>query len=52
MYDQILTANHNQSCCHEHENLKRQTIVRLVSFAGVDANIVIFIVIIIGVNGA
>ncbi len=52
MYDKILTANHNQSCCQEPENLKRQTSVRSVSFAGVDANIVIFIVIILGVNGA
>ncbi len=37
-------------------NLKRQMRVRLnkqtISFAGVDANIIIFIVIVLGVNGA
>ncbi len=43
---QTLTSNQNPSCYKELEN--KQTI----SFAGVDTNIVIFKVIVLGVNGA
>ncbi len=49
-----MTANQNQSCYNELENLKQRTSVRLqtISFAGVDSNIVIFKVIVLGVNRA
>ncbi len=45
---QILTANQNQSCHYELENLKRQTsmCLQMISFAGVDANIIIFKVVV------
>ncbi len=51
---QILTSNQNPSCYNELEDLKQQTRAcykRMISFAGVDANIVIVIVTVLDVNG-
>ncbi len=44
-----LTPNQNQSCYKELKNLKRQN-KQTVLFAGVDGNIFIVIVIILGVD--
>ncbi len=48
---QILTSNQNPSCYNELKDLKQQCYKRMISFAGVDANIVIFIVTVLDVNG-
>ncbi len=51
MNDYKLRANQNPSCCNELENLKQDIKLR-ISYAGVDANIALFIVIALGVNRA